>query len=72
MNGYCFRSSDTPCAPRLQARMNIPGAEALVGKADSSNPEFTEKWEQLGNSYHQLGLKPQAACEAALTRKFSR
>ena len=55
-----------------QARMNIPGAEAVLGKAGSSNPEFTEKWGLLGNSYHQLGLKPQAACEAALTYKFSR
>ncbi|WP_156371918.1 hypothetical protein [Acidovorax sp. Leaf78] len=55
-----------------KARMNVPGAEALLGKAGSSNPDFTEKWGQLGNSYHQLGMTPQAACEAAMTHKFSR
>jgi hypothetical protein len=54
-----------------KARMNVPGAEKVLGKAGSSNPDFTEKWGQLGNSYHQLGMLPEAACQAALTYKFA-
>jgi hypothetical protein len=54
-----------------KARMNVPGAEKVLGKAGSSNPDFTEKWGHLGNSYHQQGLPPDAACEAALTHKFA-
>lgn len=54
-----------------KARMNIPGAEAVLGKAGSSNPDFTEKWGQLGNAFHQLGLSPDAACKAALTHRFA-
>jgi hypothetical protein len=54
-----------------KARMNVPGAEKLLGKAGSSNPDFTERWGQLGNSYHQFGLTPEAACQAALTYKFA-
>ena len=53
-----------------KARMNVPGAEKVLGKAGSSNPDFTEKWGQLGNSYHQRGLAPEVACQAALTYKF--
>ena len=54
-----------------KARMNVPGAEKVLGKAGSSNPDFTERGGQLGNSYHQLGLTPEAACQAALTYKFA-
>ena len=54
-----------------KARMNVPGAEKVLGKAGSSNPDLTERWGQLGNSYHQLGLTPEAACQAALTYKFA-